>query len=120
MTINLEVQFANNSDVIDPQYYSEIKKVADFMSKYEGVQVEVLGHTDDRGAADYNKSLSDRRAKAVAKVLVDQHGVQQDRVSANGYGEEQPIADNATANGRAKNRRVVAEISTKVTRALKK
>lgn len=114
VSIELQVNFDNNSDVVKPAYYPEIKRVADFMAKYANTQVEVQGHTDSRGAAAYNKDLSQRRANAVAKVLVEKFGVAANRTSAKGYGEEQPIASNDTADGRAANRRVVAEISAQV------
>ena len=63
------------------------------------------GHTDAQGAAETNRDLSQRRAIAVREVLI-QMGVTSTRITAVGYGEDQPIADNATAEGRAKNRRV--------------
>ncbi|BFM18610.1 hypothetical protein R50073_47930 [Maricurvus nonylphenolicus] len=111
VSIELKVNFDNNSDVVKPEYFDEIKRVADFANQYKDTVVEVQGHTDSRGSAAYNKNLSDRRAKAVAKVLVETYGMGADRVTAKGYGEEQPTATNDTAEGRAANRRVVAEIS---------
>ena len=120
LSINLNVNFANNSDVVQPEYMANIKKVADFMDNYPNTKVEIKGFTDSRGAAEYNRDLSDRRAKAVADVLINQYGVSASRVSAQGYGELDPIATNDTAEGRASNRRVVAEISTVVTKQLQK
>ena len=67
--------------------------------------VEVGGHTDSSGPADLNRDLSRRRAESVRRYLLD-HGIAADRVAAVGYGEDYPIADNATAEGRAANRRV--------------
>ena len=112
--VNLEVKFANNSDVVPQAFYGEIKEVADFMTQYPLTQVVIEGHTDDRGAASYNEDLSDRRAKAVAQVLVDEFNVDRSRVSSQGFGEARPIATNDTAEGRAANRRVVAVVSAKV------
>jgi OOP family OmpA-OmpF porin len=114
VSIELRVNFDNDSDVVKPEFFEEIRQVADFMNQYANTQVEVQGHTDARGAADYNKQLSQRRADAVAKVLVTEYGIEASRVSGKGYGEEQPIASNDTAEGRAANRRVVAEISAQV------
>lgn len=74
VSIELKVNFDNNSDVVKEAYYPEIKRVADFMAKYSNTQVEVQGHTDSRGSAAYNKNLSQRRADAVAKVLVEKFG----------------------------------------------
>ena len=67
--------------------------------------VRVEGHTDNRGTAPYNLDLSKRRAASVVDYLV-QHGIARNRLLSAGYGFERPIADNATALGRAKNRRV--------------
>ena len=66
------------------------------------------GHTDSIGSAKYNQGLSERRAAAVAKVLME-NGVAANRISTVGYGKTQPIAENATKEGRAKNRRVDAK-----------
>ena len=63
--------------------------------------------------ATYNQGLSERRANAVRDVLVNQYGVGADRVNAVGYGESRPVADNATADGRAVNRRVEAEVEAR-------
>ncbi len=112
--IELHVNFDNNSAVVKQEYFAEIKRVADFMGQYTNTQVEVQGHTDSRGAAEYNQKLSQRRADAVAQVLVSEHGVEASRVSAKGYGEERPVASNDAIEGRAANRRVVAEISAQV------
>lgn len=118
--ITLAVQFDTNSSVVKPQYYDDIKRVAVFMSQYEGTQVVVQGHTDSRGSAAYNESLSQRRAAAVAKVLINQHGVSASRVSAKGFGESSPIASNDTKEGRAENRRVVGEVSAKIEKLIKR
>ncbi|GLS26270.1 OmpA family protein [Marinibactrum halimedae] len=112
--VRLNVQFANNSDVVTPQFYSEVERVASFMREYPGTSVVVQGHTDDRGSAAYNQQLSERRARAVAAVLVEQFNVDSSRVSAIGYGEERPLVDNDTAENRAKNRRVVAVVKAQV------
>lgn len=114
VSIELKVNFDNNSAVVKEAYFAEIQRVAEFMGQYANTQVEVQGHTDDRGAAAYNQQLSQRRADAVAQVLISQFGVAADRVSAKGYGEDQPIASNDAIEGRAANRRVVAEISAQV------
>jgi len=116
VSIKLSVQFANNSNVVTDEYRTEVKKVADFMSEYPDTSVVIEGHTDSRGKASYNKSLSERRATAVMQYLVSEFGITQARVSATGKGEVSPVADNATADGRAANRRVQAEIKTSVSK----
>jgi outer membrane protein OmpA-like peptidoglycan-associated protein len=73
----------------------------------------VEGHTDSVGSDAYNQTLSERRANAVRDVLVNQYGVGSDRVNAAGYGETRPVADNASADGRAVNRRVEAEVEAR-------
>ncbi|MEJ2037188.1 MAG: OmpA family protein [Maritimibacter sp.] len=75
------------------------------LNKYPNTHVQVIGHTDNTGAASYNLDLSRRRASTVANSLVGS-GVSAGRVSAYGKGEDQPIASNLTASGRAQNRRV--------------
>lgn len=109
-TIELSVQFPTNSSVIDATFDSEIRRVADFMAEYPETTVEIAGHSDSIGDAEYNRFLSQRRAEAVANRLTSVLGVDPDRVSAMGYGEAEPIASNDTAAGRAQNRRVEARI----------
>ena len=79
------------------------------LRKYATMVVEVAGHTDSRGAVAYNRRLSEQRAQSVRDYLVLQ-GVGADNLRVKGYGPDQPIADNATAEGRAQNRRVELKI----------
>ncbi len=108
--IKLNIEFANNSIVIDDKYLPEIEKVAAFMQRYQDKSTVVEGHTDSRGSLAYNKNISGRRANAVKQVLVSKFGIAASRISAVGFGPAQPIASNETSAGRQKNRRVVAEI----------
>jgi len=112
VSIELKVNFDSNSSVVKAEYLGEIQRVADFLKQYKNTDAVIEGHTDTSGSASYNKSLSQRRADAVAKLLVDQFGINPSRVSAIGYGEERPIADESTREGMLANRRVIAEIST--------
>jgi len=114
VSIDLLINFDSNSDVVKPQHYAEIRQVASFLEQYEGTEVVIEGHTDSSGAAAYNKALSQRRAEAVAKVLVDDMGIDASRVRAVGYGEEQPLVEEVTRDDMMKNRRVVAKVSTTV------
>lgn len=114
VSVNLQVNFANNSAEVVEGAYAEVKRVADFMRQYPQTNVVIEGHTDDRGAAEYNRSLSQKRADAVAKILTEHFGVNKARVSSKGYGESKPLFDNSTAANRAKNRRVVAVVSASV------
>jgi len=117
VSIKLNVQFANNSNIVSDDYRQEIKRVAEFMRSYPDTSVVIEGHTDSRGAASYNQQLSEKRAIAVMQYLVSEFKIDQARVSAEGKGEVSPVADNETAEGRATNRRVQAEIKTSVTTA---
>ncbi len=111
VTIRLEVLFDFDKSVVKPEYYPEIKKVADFMKQYPMTDTVIEGHTDSKGTNAYNLSLSQRRAEAVRQVLIDQFKVEASRLSSVGYGEERPVADNKTEQGRQLNRRVVAVVS---------
>jgi OOP family OmpA-OmpF porin len=80
------------------------------MKENPEVTVEIAGHTDSVGNATYNRELSERRANSVRKFFLD-NGVAASRLKAVGYGEQQPIADNLTEAGRARNRRVELRVS---------
>lgn len=108
VTIELEVKFDTAKDVVKPEYDDQLKKVADFLKTYPSSRAEIEGHTDNVGDAAYNKDLSRRRAAAVRQALIDRFSADGSRLTAEGYGPERPRADNATAEGRASNRRVVA------------
>ena len=87
-------------------------KLDDLVGKVKGVNLEVIiavGHTDSIGTVEYNQKLSVRRAEAVKAYLVSK-GIEKNRVYTEGKGEKQPVADNKTAAGRAKNRRVEIEV----------
>lgn len=113
-SLKLEINFANDSDAIPVAYASELKKVADFMTKFSGIKAVVEGHADSVGAAAYNKQLSQRRADAVRNALIRDYNIAENRLSAVGYGEERPIADNKAADGRRANRRVIAVMAAEV------
>jgi OOP family OmpA-OmpF porin len=99
------VNFATNSAQLTPSSATVLDEVAATLVKRNDIRAEVAGHTDDRGAADYNRSLSQKRAESVRGYLVSK-GVDASRLTARGYGEDSPIADNKTDKGRAENRRV--------------
>ena len=103
------VNFATGSDRMLPGAEQLLRDAAATLNKYPNLQVEVAGHTDDVGDATLNLGLSDRRAKTVLDALV-RYGVDETRLSYRGYGEEEPIADNASPDGRAVNRRVELRI----------
>jgi len=100
---NIEFDF-NKADIKE-SFYPRLNKVAKIMMNNPGLKVEIAGHTDDKGAAEYNQYLSGKRAEAVKAYLVNQ-GISSDQLRTAGYGEDKPIASNDTDAGRAKNRRV--------------
>lgn len=112
--MKLNIKFPTNSSVIPATAMPEIENVANFMKKHTDLVVDIEGHTDSLGKASYNKYLSQRRADAVAKVLIESFGVEASRVNAVGYGEEKPVASNDTKEGRQANRRVVAVLQKEV------
>ena len=103
------VNFETNSDRLVAGSDSVLRDAAATLKKYPDLIVEVAGHTDDSGAADYNQGLSERRAATVRDYLINA-GAGETNLSSRGYGEAEPAADNATAAGRAENRRVELRI----------
>ncbi|MED5432192.1 MAG: OmpA family protein [Pseudomonadota bacterium] len=102
----LYVEFGLDKAEVRQTSYSDLELLADEMTQYPSAQLVLEGHTDSTGAASYNKKLSKQRADAVKKVLVENYNIDETRISTVGYGEEKPIADNNTSEGRAQNRRV--------------
>ncbi len=103
------VQFESDSDVLRPGAEPVMNDAAQTLSMNPGLVVEVAGYSDDRGNAEHNRGLSERRAATVRDYLIGRN-VAPERMTVMGYGESDPIADNATADGRAENRRVVLRI----------
>ncbi len=85
--------------------FSELDRLIEFLNDNPGIQVEIGGHTDSQGSESYNQQLSQGRAEAVRTYLID-NGIDKTRISAKGYGENQPVTSNETEEGRAANRRV--------------
>ena len=100
-----DVTFATNQSSIDPRFYATLDDVAAVLNRYDQSIVDIIGHADSDGAEDYNLDLSRRRASSVAQYLVSR-GVLADRLYVDGRGESAPVASNATAEGKAMNRRV--------------
>jgi len=105
--------FDTNSAQLRKTAYPKLDDVVGFAAKYSDAKLVVGGHTDNRGSKAYNQKLSERRAAAVKAYLVKK-GVAAERISTQGYGFDQPVADNKTAEGRAKNRRVEIRSTMKV------
>jgi len=103
------VTFANNSAVLTGNSEDVLNDAAATLRRNADLKVEVAGYTDNRGSVTYNVHLSQKRAETVRGYLIAQ-GISADMLSAKGYGPENPLADNATADGRAANRRVELRI----------
>lgn len=99
------VNFDFDKSAIRQEDLDNIDKDVASLESWGNVNIEVAGHTDSRGSDEYNTKLSQRRVDAVRHYLVSK-GIAADRLFAKGYGESQPVADNATDEGRFKNRRV--------------
>jgi outer membrane protein OmpA-like peptidoglycan-associated protein len=109
--VNLpDVTFAVDSTEISPSFRAALDQVAQSMIRYPNSLVDVMGHTDSTGSDTYNLDLSRRRAESVANYLT-MRGVSRARLATIGYGEQYPVADNTTAEGRALNRRVEIRIT---------
>jgi OOP family OmpA-OmpF porin len=105
-TLNVEFDF--DKATIKKGYYKDIDDLVTVMKQYPDLNVEIDGHTDSIGTAAYNKKLSQKRADAIKKYMVEKGGIDAKRLTAVGYGEDKPIASNKTKEGRQKNRRVEA------------
>ena len=106
LTFRLEVQFDNNSSELRPESLAYLDRVAERLNELPSISGVIEGHTDSNGSDAHNQGLSERRAQAVHDYLIAR-GIASSRITAQGFGESQPIADNATPEGRAQNRRVV-------------
>ena len=97
--------FATNTARISDNARAQLEPLASILEEYDRTRVAIYGHTDDVGDERYNQQLSVRRSQAIAKLLINA-GVSADRLFVAGYGEARPTADNATEEGRARNRRI--------------
>ena len=92
-------------------YGDELEAIANAMKAHDDIELVLEGHTDATGTDDYNQGLSERRVIAVEAKLAEMFGLDPARISTVGYGEARPIADNSSQAGRARNRRVIGELS---------
>lgn len=104
------ITFATDQDQINEAFYPTLNSVAIVLRKYNKTLIDIDGHTDSTGSAAHNQDLSERRAASVANFL-GPLGIDQRRISTMGYGSTRPIASNASAAGRAQNRRVEIAIA---------
>jgi len=104
------VYFDTDKATIKPESYKQLNELADLLKEKKDLEIEIAGHTDNVGNEEYNQDLSQRRAEAIKSYLVKK-GANAQHIRAAGYGDQQPIASNATPEGRAKNRRIEVRIT---------
>jgi outer membrane protein OmpA-like peptidoglycan-associated protein len=105
------INFARASADLTSDSTQTLKELVEVANECPSFKIEIEGHTDAEGTDERNQRLSNRRANAVADFLA-QNGVDRSRLSTIGYGATRPIADNATEEGRAKNRRIEFNVNT--------
>ncbi|BCX66547.1 MULTISPECIES: OmpA family protein [Pseudomonas] len=110
ITLSNDVFFGFNQSDLTPAAQSQLDSIMGKLLDASVVSIKVVGHTDSVGADAYNQALSERRASSVAQYLLSQ-GVAPGKLTSEGRGESQPVADNETEEGRAKNRRVELHIN---------
>ena len=109
LTMPSGITFAFDRYDIQPQFRPTLDRIAEVLHDYPQTMIDVYGHTDSVGSDAYNQTLSENRAAAVARYLEGRR-IASVRIATRGFGESQPIADNATESGRAANRRVEMRI----------
>lgn len=113
-SVDETVLFDTDKAEVKPGAAETLKQITGSIGqRYAASQVRVMGFADSRGAKDYNKELSEKRAEAVKSYLVANGGINAARVSVEPMGEAQPVASNATAAGRQENRRVEIAVRTR-------
>lgn len=112
IVINLpsNVSFTTGSSAVRAEFQAPLAAIAKVLARYNQTVLDVNGHTDNVGGVQFNQNLSEQRALSVAKI-VGASGIDQRRFRIRGFGESTPIASNASANGRAANRRVEIAIA---------
>ncbi|PQO97548.1 MULTISPECIES: OmpA family protein [Pseudomonas] len=110
ITLSSSVLFAYNKSELTPAARSELDSLMPKLQSADVVSVKVVGHTDSQGSDAYNQKLSERRASSVAAYLLSR-GLAPNKLTSEGKGESQPVADNDTEEGRAQNRRVELHIN---------
>lgn len=111
VSVSLQVLFANNSDVVANPEAPILQEFADFMARFPNTSAVIEGHSSAVGDAAYNQGLSERRARSVRNVLVNDYGVDAGRLSAVGYGETRLLDESDTESAHRKNRRIEAVVT---------
>ena len=106
------IQFDTNKATIRAESNAQIEHIAEVLKAYPTVKIKIGGYTDNTGKANANKKLSNNRAIAVKKAIV-KLGIKADRMDAEGYGSEHPVASNDAEEGRQQNRRIDVRVTEK-------
>jgi len=120
VSINLNAQFDNDSAVVKSEYHADIEKLANFLKRFPNTDVEIGGHASNVGKPAYNLKLSQRRADAIANVLVSEFGIDRSRVKAVGYGVTKPKVAGKTKAAHAANRRIEGVVTASVKEAVQR
>jgi peptidoglycan-associated lipoprotein len=99
------VYFAYDRSAINPSEQPKLEQVATYVKNTPGVQLKILGHCDERGTEEYNRSLGERRAISAREFLIQKHGIESSRITTTSFGEDKPVSLEKTEEGYAKNRR---------------
>lgn len=118
VSIALNAQFDNDSSVVKEQYHGDIEKLAAFLKRFPNTDVEIGGHASNVGTPAYNLALSQRRADAIAQILVNKFGIDSSRVKSVGYGITKPKAAGNSKAAHAINRRIEAIVTASVKEAV--
>ncbi len=110
LSVTLKINFATDKFDVTPEYFSEIEQFSNYIKDNPEIKVEIQGHTDNVGNAEYNQTLSESRAQMVKNIFINNYQISADRISAKGYGQTNPIASNDTDEGKKQNRRIEAAI----------
>jgi len=105
------ILFDFDKSIVKPEYFEILAEVGSFLKEHPSARIVLAGHTDNIGTWNYNIKLSHRRAASVRSYLVDKEGIEASRITLSGFGYEDPVATNDTAEGRALNRRVQGVIT---------
>jgi OOP family OmpA-OmpF porin len=115
-TISLDARtlFAFNSSELTENSKEAINELTDKLKSFEEIdEIEIAGYADTTGSEDYNQQLSERRAEVIKEKLISEYGIDPDIITMRGYGESNPVASNATKEGRRLNRRAEIKITAK-------
>ena len=120
VSVELLVQFDNNKAIIKAEYYQKIKEMAEFLIANPSTSITIEGHTSILGSAAHNKALSQLRADAIVDKLSSDYNIDNSRLTAIGFGEEQLLNTSTAKSAHAENRRIIAKVKTHRKKAVKR